>query len=231
MQLRYDLSLKAFLTIGLLHSPLSVQQIESDAISSGDAGKDIVEPILFGSTSYAFVLGLIENHHLHQLLLDENFVSGVGSDGSTQTPLFALIRTIGLPLMGKFLMEHCVSPEFSSSSSSADQEPVRKETLPLDEVARQLEPSPALLYWYLQLVFTKKPELYVKFPNNAIPPKAVTELHRKHFKLHVKFAGDARDSAKSLAGTEVYKVEAKTTPLLSFLKVRAFPLRGVLAVI
>ena len=223
MQLRYDLSLKAFLTIGIVHSPLSMQQIEADAIKLANGDKDSnSEHVVFGSTSYSFVLGLIENHTLHQHLLDDKFVFAEGSmDRSTQTPLLALLRMVGLPLMGDFLMEHCVSPEFSTSSSDQHfgREPIRKETLPWDDVARQLERSPPLLYWYLQLVFMRKPELYIKFPNNAIPPKAVTELHRKHFKLLVRFAGQNRDSAKSLAGTEVYKVEAKTTPLLSFLKV------------
>jgi hypothetical protein len=222
MQNRYDLALKTFLAIGTLHSPLSIQQLELEAIDLVNGVADsIIEPILFGSSSYTFVLGIIEFHHLHQLLLDDSFLPKL-QDGSSQTPIFALLRMVGLPLMGKFLIEHCVSPEFSSSTDHrfSREEPIRKETLPLDDVADQLGGSPALLHWYLHLVFTKKPELYVKFPNNAIPPKAVTELHREHFKLHVRFAGDAKDSAKSLAGTDVYNVEAKTTPLLSFLRVR-----------
>ena len=137
-------------------------------------------------------------------------------------PLFALLRIIGLPLMGRFLMDHCVSPELSSSDmvmGESSSEAMRRETLPIDRVAQQLEHSPPLLYWYLHLVFLEKPELYVKFPNNAIPPKTITQLHQRHFQLHVDFAGDDKDSAKSLSGTETYKVETKSTPLLSFLKV------------
>ena len=79
-----------------------------------------------------------------------------------------------------------------------------------------------LLHWYLNLVFIKRPELYSKFPNNAIPPKAVTDLHRKHFQLYIDFAGDSKDSTLALSGTETYLVETKTTPFLSFLKVCLF---------
>jgi len=132
---------------------------------------------------------------------------------------------VGLARVGEFLIEHCTSSEhgeyeFSSSSWDEWHEEQRPETLPLDLVATQLETSsPALLHWYLHLVFQRKPELYVKFPNNAIPPDAITELHRKHFQLHLTYAGEARDSSRALFGTDTYKVESLMTPLLSFLKV------------
>jgi hypothetical protein len=229
MQNRYDLTLKCFLSIGACHSPQSMDELEASAVDIVNGVSDpktVSRQILIGSSSYEFVLGIIEFNHLHQLLLDKNFI--LSTDSKLFMPLFALLRLIGLPLMGQFLMDHCVSPEFSSSettwsergSNDESKDPVRRETLPIDRVAEQLEHSPALLHWYLHLVFTKKSELYVKFPNNSVPPKSITDLHRKHFKLYVDFAGDDKDSAKSLSGTETYKVDAKTTPLLSFLKVR-----------
>ena len=227
MQNRNDLALQCFLAIGACHSPLSMSDLEAMAVGivNGVSGpKTASTPILVGSSSYEFVLGIIEFNHLHQLLLDKDFI--LSTDSKLFMPLFALLRLIGLPLMGQFLMDHCVPPEWSSSESwpergrdAKSNNLVRRETLPIDCVAEQLEHSPALLHWYLHLVFTKKPELYVKFPNNSIPPKSIIELHRKHFKLYVDFAGEDKDSVKSLSGTEPYKIDAKTTPLLSFLKV------------
>ena len=119
-------------------------------------------------------------------------------------------------------MEHCVSPEvhLGTSSDSVRKDMIQKDTLPMDLVARQLERSPPLLFWYLNLVFSEKPELYVTFPNNYIPPKAVTELHRRHLDLHVKFAGGYKFSDRVLMGVQKYEVTNFSTPLLSFLKVR-----------
>jgi hypothetical protein len=158
-----------------------------------------------------------------QLLLEETLIS---TDSKAGMPLFSLLRLVGLGGLGRFLIEHCVPPEFSSPGKSSEyrdeervKENVQKSTLPMDLVANQLQHSPALLHWYLHQVLTKKPELYVKFPNNFVPSKAVRELHRKHFQLFVEFAGDSKDSAKSFSGVEKYKVESKATPLLTFLKV------------
>ena len=227
MQDRYDLALKSFLAIGAFHSPQSMEELEANAVDMVNGNVDRVPkgPIRIGSSSYEFVVGVIEFHHLHQLLLDKEFV--LATDSKLFMPLFALLRLIGLDLMGEFLMEHCVSPEWTSSTEGnphsdrgdADDTFGRRETLPMDRVAVQLEASPALLHWYLHLVFTRKPELYVKFPNTANPPKAVTDLHRKHFDLYMRYAGDYRNSAKALQGTDIYKVDAKPTPFLAFLKV------------
>jgi vacuolar protein sorting-associated protein 41 len=230
---RYDLAMRCFLAIGAFHSPQSLEELEAAAIeevnnSSTAERKRKQAPMLIESSSYEFVLGLIEFHHLHQVLLNKEYL--VNTDSKLFVPLFALLRLVGLDLMGDFLIDHCVSPEIVSpaeakarSSGIADDDlddNVRRETLPIDQVADQLEQSPALLHWYLHKVFTRKPEIYVKFPYTANPPKVVTGLHRRHFNLYVQFAGANRDTAKSLYGTEAYKVETVTTPLLSFLKVR-----------
>jgi hypothetical protein len=234
MQNRHDLALKCFLTIGLYHSTQSIEKIELfaiDVVNGVSVANSVSAPVIAGTSSkYDYVLGLIEHHHLHRLLLDEKLT------GNASAPLIALIRLVGLDLMGRFLIEHCVSPEVSSLEASSElskenesKDLIQKETLPMDLVAKQLDSSPALLHWYLHLVFTKKPELYVRFPNNCIPPKAVTDLHRKHLELFVEFAGDNKDSAKAFFGIEPYKAEARTTPLLSFLKVGPTRLRFILS--
>lgn len=224
MQNRHDQALNCFLYIGLHHSTRSIEEIEMvavDIVAGESAANSLSAPVVAGTHSnYDFVLGLIEYHHLHRLLLNEKLATNVSS------PLLALIQLVGLDLMGRFLIEHCVSPElfsleahFAASNETQSSDQIQKETLPMDLVAKQLERSPSLFHWYLHLVFTKKPELYVRFPNNYIPSKSVTELHRKHLELFVNFAGKRKDSAELLSGIEPYKAEAQTTPLLSFLKV------------
>lgn len=221
MQQSYDEALRCYLMIGFCHGDMSIEEIERIAVGTAQ-GTHVTSSKGKGIFSkYDFVLDLIEYHHLHRFLLDESFLS------DESPPLFALIQLVGLGCAGRFLMEHCVSPELSSlevefeaSSISGVTDVVQKETLPMDLVARQLDSSPSLLYWYLGMVFIEKPELYVRFPNNYIPPKTVTELHRKHLDLHVKFADVNKFSDRALLGVEKYEVNTFSTPLLSFLKVR-----------
>lgn len=77
----------------------------------------------------------------------------------------------------------------------------------------------------------------MKFPNTAVPPSAVTDLHRLHFELHVKFALDRQSylngkvhSATSvrtrLAEFPSYENLEEESPLMSFLK-RAIPHGGI----
>ena len=244
MQGKYDLALKCYLAIGACHSTDSLESFEKQAI---DIVHEVrtesdVERISIGSFSYDFVVCLIERHHLNQLLLQEDFV--LATDSKLFSPLFALLRLVGLQRLGNFLIQHCVSPDFSYDDAASKppeslknpkrlgdepQDASGREPLPIDKIAKQLESSPAILYWYLHLVFTKRPELYVKFPNNAVPPKEVTSLHRKHFQLYVDLAGELGISYKALAMTEKYNAEAMTTPLLSFLKA-SLPLGGLLPI-
>ena len=222
MQQSYHEALRCYLMIGFCHGDTSIDEIEGIAICTGKETDSIHSPTGKGlCAKYEFVVDLIEYHHLHRFLLDEKFFS------DESPPLFALIQLVGLDRAGSFLMEHCVAPElpsleveFEASTISGAKDMVQKETLPLDLVARQLERSPSLLYWYLSMVFTEKPELYVRFPNNCIPPKTVTELHRKHLDLHVEFADGNKFSDHALLGVEKYEVNTFSTPLLSFLKVR-----------
>lgn len=218
MQQNYEEALRCYLMIGLHHGDTPIQLIERLAIkTTKERHVDCpdVEKRLF--SRHEFVLDLIEYYHLHRFLLDGQYLSG------NYLPLFALIQLIGLNRVGRFLMDHCASPELLSLEVRFDgkeRELLQKGTLPMDLVARQLERSPSLLYWYLNLIFIQKPELYIRFPNHYIPPKTVTELHRKHLDLHVKFAGGDKFSDRAFLGVEKYDVNTFSTPLLSFLKVR-----------
>ena len=234
---RYEEALQVFMAVGLLHSTKAFKELESEAVdcvNNWDAWIDrrnkssIVNP-------YGFVLSMIEYHQLHQSLLNSYFLP---SSGTFSAPLIALIRLVGLDSVGDFLVEHCVPPpaevhlvpgsiESRSSTDTSDSSGLQdgKETLPLNFVAKQLVSNPKLRHWYLHLIFMRRPEMYVTFPTTAVPPRAVTELHRAHLDLYIEFAND-KDSAKSLVGTESYNLGQKTTPLLSFLKA-ALPLGGI----
>lgn len=247
MQGDYDLALQCFLAIGACHSKESLQSFEKTAIRIVNGTTDTTteystSPI--GTHSYEFVMSLIESHNLNQFLFEKDFLLSTSTDSKLFMPIFALIRLVGLRRVGNFLIEHCVAPGFAynmtleeasndtnsqDSSDGSKDRILRRGPLPIDKVAEQLESSPALLHWYLYLVLTRRPEFYVNFPTSSTPPKAITDLHRKHFQLYVDFAGEMRDSNKVLAGTEAYKVESKTTPLLTFLEA-ALPLGGVIPV-
>jgi vacuolar protein sorting-associated protein 41 len=241
MQGRYDLALKCFLAISACHSSHPLESFEKTAVDIVNSNKvdGGDEPIRIGATSYDYVMGLIEGQHLNQFLLQKDFLQP--TDAREFMPLFALLRLVGFQRLGAFLIEHCVSPDYYYDTTlreantsrqialERDQDSLRREPLPIDKIAGQFGSSPALLYWYLHLVLKRRPDVYVRFPTNSIPSKAATSLHRRHFQLYVDFAGENRDSSKALAGIESYKVEAKTTPLLSFLKA-ALPLGGVVPV-
>jgi len=228
MKGRYDASLKCSLFIGALHSSRSVPEFEAAAVDFSDSvgTRDIDKPLQTESgVSFTYLLDVIDDHNLHECLLDGRFLSATGENEAL--PLFSLLQLVGLNEMGRFLLKHCVPPFFADKNSLrchegdylAASEEERRGTLPLDLVAAQLERSPKLLHWYLHLVSTKKPEVYIRFPNTAYPPRAVTELHRLDFDLYIEYAGPERDSARFLSGLEAYKVSGASTRLLEFLKV------------
>lgn len=226
MKGRYEMALKCFLAIGCLHVTPDVSTVEDTAIVAVNGG---VVPKAARRNQYGFVLAMIEYRHLHQCLLDDNFLAASVNDRTQNisTPLIALIQLVGLDSASDFLVEHCVpppdkkapsSPAFDMSSTT-DERKNRHETLPINLVADQLRANPKLFHWYLHQIFVHKPEMYVKFPSSAVPPRSVTELHRSHLELYIEYT-DKRDSAEALSGTETYNLERMTTPLLTFLKVR-----------
>lgn len=214
---KYDDALKYLLLLGTRYGSLSLDEVESSAVRAVEDGRD--GPTSKAGFPYAFVLSLIETKHLHQLLLEKSLLVGK----SSVLPIIALMQLVGVDLAGDFLVKHCVPVQSSGrrlkgqstkDSSSGD----RRGTLPLDVVAHQLESSPKILYWYLHCVMMGKPEVYVKFPNTANPPEAVTTLHRKSLDLYMKYAGSKKDSANVLRGVEAYRVAETSTPLLTFLR-------------
>jgi vacuolar protein sorting-associated protein 41 len=241
MLLKYEETLKCYLVMAVLFPRESLASIETTAVTCAnqvEISMDCHEKD--EAPSYGFVLSLIEQHHLHGSILDSELLNVVKERMPLVTPLISLILLIGLDPVGDFLIDHCVPPprhskydipdSTASSVSSADSQVSRvsrdgNESLPINFVAEQLRSSPPILYWYLQLVFIKRPEMYVIFPTTAVPPRAITELHRAHLELHIEYAKD-RDSAISLLGTEVYNQERKTTSLLNFLK-SALSLGGI----
>ena len=245
MQGEFDSALKCFLAIGACHATDSIESFEDSAVQVVNGTSTTIEssPSPIGNHSYEFVMSLIERYELNQFLFEKDFL--LSTDSKIFMPIFALIRLVGLRPVGNFLIEHSVAAGFTynttlkemnkNSFSDADDstdEPngiLRRGSLPIDKVAEQLENSPAILHWYLHLVFTKRPDFYIKVPTNSNLSKAVTNLHRKHFQLYIDFAGDNKDSSKVLAGIEAYKVASKTTPLLTFLK-SALPLGGIMPV-
>ena len=244
MQGEFDLALKCLLAIGACHAIESIESFEKSAIrlvNGSDASSNNTSALI-GNHSYEFVMNLIERHELNQFLFEKDFI--LSTDSKLFMPIFALIRLVGLQRVGTFLMEHCVAAGFSYNTTLSEMNAfnfseedsigeqsgiLRRGSLPIDKVAEQLENSPPILHWYLHLVFTRRPDFYIHFPTNSVPSKVITNLHRRHFQLYVDFAGDTRDSSKVLAGVEAYKVESKTTPLLSFLKA-TLPLGGVIPV-
>jgi vacuolar protein sorting-associated protein 41 len=206
----FEEALKCYLLLGCIHSVKSLEDIEDDALKFVNGSKQSVKNV----GAYSFILCIIERYHLHQYLLDFNFLP----EELNCSPICALIRLIGLDVACEFLMQNCTAPQQSISSDNTTVEE-RRGTLPLDLVADQLSGNPKLFHWYLHIVLILKPELYVKFPTTANPPSVIASLHKKHLDLYIRYAGPNRDSARALDGVESYLVAEKTTPLLSFIKV------------
>jgi hypothetical protein len=237
MQTDYEMSLKCYLLIGSMYPGESVEVLERRAVKCVNtfrAGEFIND----FNHSYGFVLAMVEHHHLHGCLLNLDFLPR--EIPRVLSPLISLIQLLGLDLVGHFVVEHCVPPpgkvHYGSQGSAASSGKSREsdvsrstrdgdETIPINLAAEQFQSSPSLLHWYLDLIFRRKPELYIQFPTTAVPPRAVTELHRTHLDLHIEFA-EEKDSALALTEVEAYNHERKTTPLLAFLKA-ALPLGSI----
>ncbi len=193
--------------VAMVNSPISLQPESARHLGELDIGK------------YDHVLSLIEIHQLYPILLKRNYdFVGSASDAHVEPPITSLIRLVGLNKAGNFLIESISPPHDSSVDDQSKEKLVYAgANLPLDLVASQLKPRPKLLYWFLHQVFTRKPELYVKFPTTAVPSISITDLHRIQFSLFVDFAEENESRWKTDA-TSFAEVD-KETPFMAFLKV------------
>jgi len=239
----YERAFQCYLIIGSMHSEYVMSDVIKDAISDvnsisvGDTDKaDNKLPVQH--RQYMNLIALIEYRTLHRCLLEEEFIYPEQQMESSSTvlspPLIAFIGLVGLDSAAEFLIEHCAPAVPKPTRSGApggtlfyNQSSKSSTTLPINLVADGLRSKPQLLHWYLDLMFKRKPELYVKFTNTFVPPAEIRELHRAHLDLYVEYANEYKDSAIFLSTMKPSSTaEEMETPLLNFLKA-LLPLGGV----
>ena len=112
-----------------------------------------------------------------------------------------------------------IAPPEGISVDSDEEAVLSGSNLPLDLVAEQLKTRPKLLYWFLFQVFINKADMYVNFPTTAVPPAAITDLHRIQFSLFVDFyeasGAEESDGNQSLSTS----MNDRDTPFIAFLRV------------
>ena len=217
MKNEYREAVKSFLILGAKFSAKSLSEFEDEAILFVNNQFDKARRSGQMDIPYQRVLSIIEHRQLHRCLLDVTFLVSHGE--TTISPIASLIRLVGLELGRRFLVDHCtlpISPESLSDQARKDFD--QSTYLPIDAVANQLRATPKLLHWYLTQVFLLKPEIYVKFPNTAVPPRAITDLHRTHLELHIKYAAISPDKKRKLTNIPSLDDIGYESPLLSFLK-------------
>ena len=231
----YLASLKWYLELGarLPVSSLSVlEKIAIEQLSKGKIEEEEEKKEHFSSQRYMHIIAMIKTHGLKSHLLRNDFLSidinrGCCDDGNSIpyiNPLIALLCLVGLDAWGDFMVNYCVLPKLSSSLSPS---PSFSEIgygdedagLPIDIVAFQLRSFPKILHWFLHKVFRENPEIYVSFPNTAVPPRVIIDLHRDHLELFVKFADTTVDKHKRLSDVTLYETINHDSILMKFLKV------------
>ena len=228
MRERLDRALGYYLAIGshfMLESlPLleetAVRSVNSFNQSNATSTQQVKE--MNNNSKYSHILSMIELHQLSHILLKRTFFfSSEKDDATAQSPIVALIMLVGLSRAGRFLMENCSPPEGVRSTGAGDDDEFAfsGSNLPIDLVAKQLESRPKLLYWFLFQVFIHKPDMYVRFPTTAVPPAAITKLHRLQFNLFLDYAVEKRKHKKDTTSPAALLVD-DDTPFMSFLRVR-----------
>ena len=235
MRERYDRALGYYLAIGSRYMGDSLSLLEESAVRSVNTfhqspttvstALSIKDPQIDVETDkYEHVLSLIELHQLYYILLKRNYFFVDFNDAAIESPIISLIRLVGLKRAGRFLMESCSPPEDVSvdvkenTLISKDRTTNNSANLPLDLLANQLKSTPKFLYWFLFQIFIHKPDIYVKFPTTAVPPLAITDLHRIQFSLFVDYA-DGNEADLSIDSSAFLSADSET-PFMSFLKVR-----------
>ena len=202
----YTKSLEIYVKLGAEKLAEKISLIENLAMKSVFRPKSkYVDPAYHDR--YKHVLTLVEINELHTMLLGT-------SSGGTTPPLVAFICLVGLRDAGQFVIDNCILPDTEDAVSSPN-----TMGFPLDQVASQFEAYPKLLLWFLHSIISCKPEIYVKFPNTAVPSPAVTKLHQTHFDLYVKFVERKSKGAKKLSQIPSFEEIHKESTLLKFLKV------------
>ena len=247
MEGNYKEALQLYLIFGAHFMTQPLSSLETDAINS------ITEPNIIHNMPetrnhhrFSHVLPMIENHQLFNYLLDETFLNSFYEDDNEQSssslpptsvstlPLAALICLVGLDLSGRFLLEHSILPTISATASStttlsSSMVEVPGTMLPIHSVANQFQTRPKLQLWYLHsIILLHKPDIYVRFPTTAVPPRIITDLHRIHLELYIQYANrDHQNNLKNLSDVPTtYEDMDMESPLISFLKV-ALPHGGV----
>ncbi|KAL7498251.1 hypothetical protein ACHAWT_006183 [Skeletonema menzelii] len=218
MREKFDRALGYYLSIGSSFMTESLPILEETAVLTVNHSQEKLALAEVTGTKYDHVLSLIEMHQLHYILLNRNY--SLVDKFIVEPPIVALIMLVGLSKAGSFLMD-CLSPP--DTKSDADEEMENTNTsndsnLPLDAIAAQLASRPKLLYWFLFQVFTKRPDMYVKFPTTSVPPLNITNLHRKQFSLFLDYANESEGEVISepIASTSVI-IDADS-PFMSFLR-------------
>ncbi len=204
-----------------IENPISVVEEEAMLLLSNPYSDFEAKP---SNERFLHILTLIETHDLHRSLLKKR--PSVRNDGSKSLPpLVALFSLVGLEAATNFIIYHCTLPR-STKPSTPNLINENRSDLPINQVAAQLNAYPKILFWFLQRIFSEKPEVYVQFPNTAVPPSAVTDLHRTHFFLHIDYADRTYDETKKLTVIPTFEELNQESPMMKFLKV-ALPHGGI----
>ena len=166
---------------------------------------------------FLHVLTMIETHDLHRTLLKKR-PSARNDSTKSLPPLVSLISLVGLEASTNFILYHCTLPRSTKPATPGITNENRSD-LPINQIAAQLNSYPKILFWFLQRIFSEKPEVYVQFPNTAVPSSAVTDLHRTHFYLHIDFADRSYDALKKLTIIPTFDEMNRESPMMKFLKV------------
>ena len=213
MRERHGRALGSYLALGSLLAEESLDEIEGAAVKSVNGHDPEAGPpdgghaVQTGGRGYRHVLALIELHRLLPLLLRRNYSV---DDGAARQPIVSLIALVGIGAAGGFLADNvCPTPSSSNDTSDA------ATGLPIESVASQLRDTPRLLYWFLFRVLVDRPEMYVRFPTTAVPPRWVQELHREQFSLFLDFSAGEQGRTDGVSAA----ADERDTPFMSFLRV------------
>jgi hypothetical protein len=219
MRERFDRALGYFLSIGSSFMTESLPLLEETAVLTVNHSREKLALAEVTGSKYDHVLSLIEMHRLQYILLSRNYSFVDKSEGSTEPPIVALIMLVGLSKAGSFLIDCLSLPDTRLDADGVESTTESNDSnLPLDAIATQLASRPKLLYWFLFQVFTKRPDMYVKFPTTSVPPLTITNLHRTQFSLFLDYANESEGEVISEPMVSTSVTIDSDTPFMSFLR-------------